>query len=129
MEEDRFLYNAGMAVARERIRTSDFFVCLIIKGTHDNLSLVEQIDYAKELHKPFYLLIEKGAREPANINGAEVRARIYIDDHGQKAMEYAARGLWEKVSRDFPNIKSMPVLRQTPNLNDIVDWPPRKDTK
>lgn len=124
---DEHLYNMAIGEAKARIDRSHFFICLVARGTHDNQSLLEQIEYAKQQKKPFYLLIEKDESDPLNLDGADVRCRQYFE--GEKSLEEATKIIFDKAIEDSPEEFHGFKMEQAPDLNDIVKWPPKKPSK
>lgn len=122
---DKHLYDAGMAVAKERIKRSHFFICIVPPEDVENKSLLEQIDYAKSLNKPMYAVLYEGSAYPSSFREADIRAIEYATKSPQ-SMEEAARRLMTKVAQDFPQ-QARILFEYAPDLNGIVNWPPEHE--
>ena len=112
---DDHLVNIVLSQAYERIKASAGFICIIPKDDSNNPSLVAQIEYAKKLEKPFYLIMMRGAELPTAVKDANVRIQVYCGP-SEKDQFRAVKRVTGLLHKDFPDAPN-----KTSTIPDISD--------
>jgi len=114
------LYDAVLAVEKEHLARSHYFICIVPPGSPQNASLKDLIEHAKSLKKPIYVLAKEGEL-PASLEGADVRAVEY-HDVTRESMTAAVTKIMQRAHQDFPGAPHSTHL--APDLSDLINWPP-----
>ncbi|MEK6849630.1 MAG: hypothetical protein AABY01_03610 [Nanoarchaeota archaeon] len=112
---DDHLVNIVLSQAYERIKSSAGFICIITKDDPNNPSLIAQIEYAKKLDKPFYLILQRGTELPEAVKTANVRIQVYCGP-SDKDQFRAIKKATDLLQKDFPDVPN-----KTTTIPDISD--------
>mgnify|MGYP001609758074 CR=1 FL=1 len=114
---DDHLVNIVLSQQYAKIKASAGFICVVPKGHEDNPSLVKQMQYARAIHKPFYIILQDGASIPDSAIGADIRITVYAGPSEQET-ECAVQKAISQLREDFPAGNGK--IATSPDISDLT---------
>ena len=115
-------YQMFLVEAERQMKASPYAFVIILRGTSEERSTIDQIDLAKKYDKPLYLVKQEGAADPSNLEGADVRGREYITDPNKSRT--AIQRLMDQAAREIGKVSG---ITMPPDLEDMAEWPRKED--